>query len=400
MKKITILLGAILISSFSYQASAQARDVSTLLTEYNALKNSPLSEMMAINQHFNDADKAVLLKYFSEQRAVNDQSPAASSNNRIPDFFNVLNVRGDDNYGTLDGDPPYTMITSIVNPYGITCFADDFARDGDYYALEFLNDVDGNPVSRTIVSINSEDGTFTTLGDIGPDTGNATPTGLAYDFTTNTMYLTAANILYTVDLTDGVLTEVGPMFTTTSIWLVIDNDGLAYAADISDDALYSVDLTTGEASLIGPLGLDISFAQDATIDPLDNTLYMAAYTGMGTGGIYTVNVASGEAMLLGDTGPLDAEFGMFSAPGEGPLGVNDNELAGLALSPNPVSGGTILITSPVAGDKIVTVYDTLGKKVLEASVDRTMDVSSLAAGVYMVKINQNQSSVTKKLIVN
>jgi hypothetical protein len=296
MKKVTILLGAMLITSFLFQASGQARDISTILEEYNLLKNSPLSEMIAINQHFNAADKEVLLDYFSQQRTLADASPVSITTSRMPEFFNVLNVRGDDNYGTLDGAPPFDMINSILNPYPITCFADDFVEMDNYYALEFLNDMDGNPLSRTIVEINSLDGSFTTIGDIGPATGNATPTGLAFDFTTGTMYLTAANILYTVDLGTGMLTIVGQMGTTTSIWLVIDNAGLAYAADISDDNLYSVDLNTAATTVIGPLGIDISFAQEATIDPEDNTLYMAAYTGGGGGGVYTVDVTTGKRL--------------------------------------------------------------------------------------------------------
>lgn len=397
MKKITFLLGAFLLTSFFYQASAQARDISTILNEYNALKNSPLSEMMVINQNFNEADRAVLLNYFADQRAKADFSNNIFTSESVPSEFYVLNVRGDDNFGTLDGAPPFDAINSIVNPYSITCFADDFARDGDYYALEYFEDVTS---SRTIVSIDPSDGAITTIGDYGAITGNAVPNGMAYDFTTETMYVTAANVLYTLDLGTGDLTAVGPMNTTTGIWLVIDNDGNGYVADISDDNFSSIDLSTGTTSVIGPLGVDISFAQEATIDPEDNTLYMAAYTGGGGGGIYTVDVATGAATLVGDTTPLNAEFGMFSVGGEPALGVNDNQLNSLTISPNPASGGMVEITSPLAGEKAVAVYDVTGKIVIQTVVDNTLDVSGLSAGVYMVRINQNQSSVTKKLIIN
>ncbi len=79
-------------------------------------------------------------------------------------------------------------------------------------------------------------------------------------------------------------------------------------------------------------------------------------------------------------------------------GVGENSLQTLTLSPNPVVGGTVEITSPLAGEKQVAVYDVTGKMVIQTIIDRTLDVSSLSAGVYMVKINQNGSSVTKKLI--
>lgn len=399
MKKITTLFIAMLLSSFLFQATGQARDISTILFEYNSLKNNPLPEMMVINQNFNEADTAALLAYFSEQRAEQDRFDTV---NRalVPSEFYVLNVRGDDNYGTISGTAPFDEINSIVNPYGITCFADDFARNGDYYALEFLNDADGNPLSRTIVSINSADGSYTTIGDIGPDTGDATPTGLAYDFTTETMYLTANNILYTVDLTDGSLSEVGEMFTETSIWLVIDSEGNAYTGDISTDFLSSVDLTTGEATAIGPLNVDISFAQDATIDPDDGTLYMAAYTGGGTGGIYTVDLTTGEATLVGDTTPLDAEFGMFSVQGEPELGLDDNVLSNFTLFPNPSNGGMVSIKTQTAGNIAVAVFDVLGKQVINTKVvNNTLDISALKTGVYIVQIEQNGTTAQKKLIV-
>jgi Secretion system C-terminal sorting domain len=103
---------------------------------------------------------------------------------------------------------------------------------------------------------------------------------------------------------------------------------------------------------------------------------------------------------VGDTSGLDAEFGMFSISGEPEpvFGVDENDLSTLTITPNPASGNTVVITSPIANEKLVVVYDVQGKKVIEAFVDRNLDVSSLTAGVYMVKISQNGSSVTKKLI--
>lgn len=57
----------------------------------------------------------------------------------------------------------------------------------------------------------------------------------------------------------------------------IDNDGNAYAADVVDDTFYAANLSTGAATPIGPLGVDISFAQGATVDPETNDLYMAGW---------------------------------------------------------------------------------------------------------------------------
>ncbi len=50
-----------------------------------------------------------------------------------------------------------------------------------------------------------------------------------------------------------ILAEDNP--NVCGIWLVIDNDGAAYMADIISDSLYSVDLNNGNVSQIGPLNI-------------------------------------------------------------------------------------------------------------------------------------------------
>ena len=48
----------------------------------------------------------------------------------------------------------------------------------------------------------------------------------------------------------------------------------------------------------------------------------------------------------------------------------------------------------------VAVYDILGKQVINETVaNKTLDVSELNAGVYIMKVSQNEASITKKLVV-
>jgi hypothetical protein len=48
----------------------------------------------------------------------------------------------------------------------------------------------------------------------------------------------------------------------------------------------------------------------------------------------------------------------------------------------------------------VQVFDILGKQVKnETLVDNTLNVSNLNTGVYIVKITQNNASITKKLVI-
>jgi len=68
--------------------------------------------------------------------------------------------------------------------------------------------------------------------------------------------------------------------------------------------------------------------------------------------------------------------------------------------PNPTNIGSVTISSTLNDAISVQVFDILGKQVqTETLTNNTLDVSRLNAGVYLVKITQNNNSVTKKLIV-
>lgn len=82
------------------------------------------------------------------------------------------------------------------------------------------------------------------------------------------------------------------------------------------------------------------------------------------------------------------------------LGVKQNAIAGLNMYPNPVSKGTLYITSNSSEAKSVAVYDLLGKQVLNTkTANNAVNVSSLKGGSYIVKITEDGKTDTKKLII-
>ncbi len=82
------------------------------------------------------------------------------------------------------------------------------------------------------------------------------------------------------------------------------------------------------------------------------------------------------------------------------LGVKQNTIAGLNMYPNPVSNGTLYITSKSSEAKSVSVYDLLGKQVLNTKTSNSaVNVSSLKGGSYIVKITEDGKTDTKKLII-
>lgn len=74
----------------------------------------------------------------------------------------------------------------------------------------------------------------------------------------------------------------------------------------------------------------------------------------------------------------------------------------LSFYPNPVSNGKIYITSKTSQSKEIAIYDVLGKKVLQASLNvnaKELNVASLSPGVYIIKIKEGEATATRKLIV-
>lgn len=82
------------------------------------------------------------------------------------------------------------------------------------------------------------------------------------------------------------------------------------------------------------------------------------------------------------------------------LSVKQNEISGLSVYPNPVTKGTLYITSNSASAKSVAIFDVLGKQVLNAKTsNNAVNVSSLKGGVYIVKITEEGKTDTRKLII-
>jgi hypothetical protein len=81
-------------------------------------------------------------------------------------------------------------------------------------------------------------------------------------------------------------------------------------------------------------------------------------------------------------------------------GLSDNNIDGLTMYPNPVSGGTLNFTSTANAAMSVQIFDLLGKEVLKSNVvNNTVNVAKLTAGVYVVKITEEGKTATRKLVI-
>ena len=81
-----------------------------------------------------------------------------------------------------------------------------------------------------------------------------------------------------------------------------------------------------------------------------------------------------------------------------PLSINDNLLSQLSLYPNP-SSDVITINTPSGVEiKSTTLYNLLGKVVLENTNNNEVNLSELPSGVYILNITTDNGSITKKVI--
>jgi hypothetical protein len=84
----------------------------------------------------------------------------------------------------------------------------------------------------------------------------------------------------------------------------------------------------------------------------------------------------------------------------GVLNVNQNNINGLRVYPNPVTNGTLFIDTDANAEKEVTVFDVLGKQVLNTTTsNNAINVASLHTGVYIVNITEEGKTASRKLVI-
>jgi len=212
--------------------------------------------------------------------------------------------------------------------------------------------------------------------------------GLTWDVENDEIFVSTTTDLYKVDETSMALVLLGTYTSTTSmIGIASDVAGNLYGISL-DDNLYSIDKTTGAETLIGPLGIDIDFAQDIGFDRVNNILYGTLYLGGGTGGLYTIDVATGTATQVGtnfgdELSVCAMFFNTYSVTysvesGDGTITATDDGDSFDSGSMVDYTSEVIFTATPDAGWKIADWYVD-GSAI--GSTDPTYTIASLDADV-------------------
>jgi len=82
------------------------------------------------------------------------------------------------------------------------------------------------------------------------------------------------------------------------------------------------------------------------------------------------------------------------------LSIVDSEQREFSIFPNPTSTGFVNIVSAHSEAISVNVYDMLGKQVINETIaNNRLNVSTLNAGVYIMKISQGNTATTQKIVI-
>jgi hypothetical protein len=303
-----------------------------------------------------------------------DRTPQIFNNPLAPTdtaFINQLLASGA--FGTTVANGINTHVLSTLNPItpvGATA-PQVFAMDFDQTATTLFGvTASGGTPPSTLGTISTTTGAFTPIAAVTGLTAGDSASGLSIHPVTGAAFISAtggspiSSRLYSLNLTTGAATLIGPMTGPPTAPLVIDISiscaGQMVAHDIVSDAFYNVNIATGALTLIGNHGLAANFAQGMDFDnntPAPHVLYAWIYTGGGTNTYGTVNLTTGAVTPISVNTPIiEAEgairntcstapiFGYTPAPGSTVTATGGTGLVGstsnLTITPAIATAGT------------------------------------------------------------
>lgn len=84
---------------------------------------------------------------------------------------------------------------------------------------------------------------------------------------------------------------------------------------------------------------------------------------------------------------------------QGLASVKENNIEGLNIYPNPATNIVNVTSANPFAEKHVQLFDMVGKKVIDVKTTSTINIESLNKGIYVIKINEEGKTATRKLVV-
>lgn len=336
--------------------------------------------------------------YFIAQKINNCESSRTAvnvstvQNLTMPTAANIQTFCGSATIGSLTASP--TTSGANVYWYGFSTSDTPLAittplTSGTYYVGQSVGDCDSpkRAVSVRILSVSPP--------VINPINicGDATVSSLPLNPTAGTNYR-----IYTSPFATTDMGQNDPITTGTYYISLVDNGCETGRATVYITVSARPNAPTGN---INQIVVDYGEVKDLKAnepnvvwfnsynDAVNNTNPLPSYTPLQDSKVYY-------GVIVGPTGCTSLPMAVTVKI---TLGLNDLDLASLKYYPNPVDSE--LTVSYKEAIKLVEVYDILGKQIKTQKFDANdvrIDVSTLSAGTYMVKVHTNAGSQFIKIV--
>lgn len=200
-----------------------------------------------------------------------------------------------------------------------------------------------------------------------------------------------------IRITFGGLTGVDENIAMASIFLVND---FQLFPDIA--------ITSPTDSQIFPSGttsvpITYTLINPGSIERVDITVNTVLTSSIGVGP-FDVTTSDGEfydaEIRIFAFGGIEVSSGWVPFSVSNTLGIDENKIEGFSFSPNPTKLGYINISSKSNSRMGISVFDILGKQVLKETISNNkLGVSNLNTGIYIMKVSQDNATITKKLVI-
>jgi len=295
------------------------------------------------------------------QGSSNGPVPMTLKNGKSPDFTGVGNTEATIGYGyasialtsmslPMPAGTPITPLTAYTFPN--STFASSMTRggDGNYYITS---------IEPALYQMDPTTGVITLIGSItgmGADQVN----GFKYNPANDSYYIVSSNNFFSFDLSSRVATLIGPLNNSGGLMidLCFDAAGTCYAYDLGLDNAYTINVATGNATLLGSLGYDANYGQGMAYDFETNTIYLSAFNNSTvTGQLRTMDPATGSTTLVVDWGfEQIAPFALETQAGPPcPVGQPSNPSPAAGTVDVPINPGNATWTNG-SGATTIEVY--------------------------------------------
>lgn len=212
---------------------------------------------------------------------------------------------------------------------------------------------------------------------------------------------------WSVELYNG---SNGTLYSTVALTGSIDDEGAGFGAlnflesGIQNGAPDGLALIDNTGTVIQFLSYEGSLtATSGTASGMTSTDIGVAEAGTTAIG-ESLQLTNGPGIVYTDftwAGPVTATPGTLNVGQVFTLSVDQNEALEFSIFPNPTSNGFVNIkTTNTSAITFVSVYNVLGKEVVNTILNSDrLNLSNLNAGVYILKLNQNGATTTKKLVI-